>query len=163
MREEFSAELKQALARRVGMRCSNPECRAATSGPRSDVTKAVNIGVAAHLAAASPGGPRYDPSLTPEQRCCVENGIWLCQNCGKLIDNDPQGFPADLLRRWKADAEERARSALGARSDSVSPSEVNAAVFIQGPNAINISGPNAVHLGPNAIKIVGPIVRKDGS
>jgi hypothetical protein len=39
--------------------------------------------------------------------------------------------------------------------------QVNAAVLIQGPNAINISGPNAVVLGLNAIKIVGHVVQKD--
>ncbi len=39
--------------------------------------------------------------------------------------------------------------------------QVNAAVVIQGPNAINISGPNAVVLGPNAIKILGSVVQKD--
>jgi hypothetical protein len=38
-------------------------------------------------------GPRYDPVLTVEQRCSVANGIWLCQNCAKLIDNDPKKGP----------------------------------------------------------------------
>jgi len=36
--------------------------------------------------------------------------------------------------------------------------QINAAVMIQGPDAIRISGPNAVVLGPNAINIVGPVV-----
>jgi hypothetical protein len=39
---------------------------------------------------------------------------------------------------------------------------VNAAVVISGRGAIQISGPNAVYLGPNAIKIVGPVVHNDG-
>jgi len=38
---------------------------------------------------------------------------------------------------------------------------VNAAVLIQGPNAINISGERAVVLGPNVIKIVGPVVHNE--
>jgi hypothetical protein len=48
-----------------------------------------NIGVAAHITAASVGGPRYDASLKPKQRAAIENGIWLCQNCGTMIDRDP--------------------------------------------------------------------------
>ena len=39
--------------------------------------------------------------------------------------------------------------------------QVNATVFIQGSNAINISGQNAVVLGPNAIRIIGPVVLED--
>jgi hypothetical protein len=72
----------------------------------------VNIGVAAHITAAALGGPRFDPSLTPRQRCSASNGIWLCQNDGKLVDNDEQQYPVALLRQWKADAEATAERAL---------------------------------------------------
>src|SRR5712691_4284186 len=75
MRDDFPTAVKGTLARRVGMHCSNPECRKLTSGPREDPSQAVNIGVAAHITAASPGGPRYDPSLTPEERRSASNGM----------------------------------------------------------------------------------------
>ena len=65
----------------------------------------MDVGVAAHITAAAPGGPRYDPSLSPDQRADATNGIWLCQNCAKLVDNDPVQFGADLLRKWKSQAE----------------------------------------------------------
>ena len=42
----------------------------------------------AHICAAAQGGPRYDASMTPEERKSFENGIWLCQSCSKLIDTD---------------------------------------------------------------------------
>ena len=109
MRDNFSRSTIDALADRAGNRCSNPDCRQLTSGPRTDPARAVNIGVAAHITAASEGGPRYDAGLTQEQRSDADNGLWLCQNCGKLVDNDPQAYPADLLRRWKQQAEEAAR------------------------------------------------------
>jgi len=80
MRDDFDAKTKEMLARRVGYRCSNPDCRKLTSGPQEDPTKAVSIGVAAHITAASEGGPRYDDSLSLEERSSVDNGIWLCQN-----------------------------------------------------------------------------------
>ena len=113
MREEFAEPVKRAVAGRVGSRCSNPDCRALTSGPQTDPDTAVNVGVAAHITAASPGGPRYDRDLTPDQRSGVENAIWLCQTCGKLVDNDPLRYTADVLREWKRHAEERAQAKVG--------------------------------------------------
>ena len=104
-RDDFPATVVDVLARRVGMRCSNPNCRRLTSGPSSDPTRTVNVGEAAHLTAAAPGGPRYDPALTPEERRAPENGIWLCRPHAKLVDNDPARFPVDLLRDWKRLAE----------------------------------------------------------
>jgi hypothetical protein len=51
--------------------------------------------------------------LTPEQRRSIENGIFLCTTCAKLIDrNNGADFPAPLLREWKADHEEWVRSHL---------------------------------------------------
>ncbi len=101
MRDEFDEKTKEILAKRVGYRCSNPNCRQLTSGPQSDPDKALNIGVAAHITAASPGGPRYNPRLSSEERKSLENGIWLCQNHAKLIDNDEVIYTVDILNEWK--------------------------------------------------------------
>lgn len=108
MRDDFSPAVKDTLAKRVGYRCSNPNCRKLTSGPQETIDKAINIGVAAHITAASPGGKRYDPSLTPDERKRIENGIWLCQSCGKLIDSDEVRYTIDLLRQWKNQSEQAA-------------------------------------------------------
>lgn len=108
MRDDFPKPVLDTLAKRVGYRCSNPGCRKVTSGPHTDGAKAVNVGVGSHITAASPGGPRYDLSLTPDQRRSVENGIWLCQNCGKLVDNDEARYTLPLLREWRRAAEEAA-------------------------------------------------------
>lgn len=112
MRDNFTAPAKRELAHRVGVRCSNPDCRKSTSGPADDPKKHVNIGIAAHITAAAPGGPRYDPTLTSEERERPENGIWLCQNCAKLIDSDLDRFTPEFLRLWKAAAETNATEAL---------------------------------------------------
>ena len=108
-RDDFNQETKESLAKRVGMRCSNPNCRKLTSGPAVDPAKSVNVGVAAHIAAASPGGKRFDYTQTSEQRRSITNGIWLCQTCAKLIDSDAERFPAVLLHKWKSISEEAAR------------------------------------------------------
>jgi len=113
MREEFTEDVKRSAAARVGNRCSNPECRALTSGPQEDPTKALNVGVAAHITAASPPGPRYAARLTAEARRHPDNAIWLCQTCAKLVDNDPQRFTVEDLRSWKRQAEAVALTAVG--------------------------------------------------
>lgn len=105
MRDDFSLTTKELLAKRVAYRCSNPECRHVTSGPQTDPDKAVNIGVAAHITAASAGGPRFDPTMTSDARQGIENGIWLCQSCAKLVDNDPVRYAVDVLHLWKKLAE----------------------------------------------------------
>jgi hypothetical protein len=116
MRDDFPRPVLETLAKRVGYRCSNPECRKPTSGPHTDGAKAVNVGVGSHITAASPGGPRYDPSLTQEQRRSQENGVWLCQNCGKLVDNDESRYTPAVLREWRRVAE--AAALAGVQSSS---------------------------------------------
>jgi hypothetical protein len=122
-RDNFARAVVETLARRVGLRCSNPGCGKPTAGPRSEPSAAVNIGVGAHITAAAAGGPRFDPTLTRAQRRSEENGIWLCQNCAKLIDNDPSHYRADILRQWKQMAEDTARAQLEQVSQQVTPEE----------------------------------------
>lgn len=112
-RDDFPDLIKRTLAGRVGYRCSRPECRANTTGPQVDSSKALNVGVAAHITAAANGGPRFDPSLSAEQRADAANGIWLCQTCAKLVDNDPLRYSAEILRKWKSEAEHEALQTVG--------------------------------------------------
>jgi hypothetical protein len=113
MRDDFSQDTKWVLAHRANLICSNPHCETTTGGPQDDPTKALNIGVAAHITAAAKGGARYDDSLTSEERRSAKNGIWLCQNCAKKVDNDPATYPAELLHAWKTMREVYARNSIG--------------------------------------------------
>lgn len=108
IRDDFTSATKELLANRVGRRCSNPACRKLTCGANTNPEKVTNIGVAAHICAAAQGGPRYDASMTPEERKSFENGIWLCQSCSKLIDTDITRYPKELLQSWKQLAEQTA-------------------------------------------------------
>lgn len=122
-RDDFPNRVKDNLARRAGFLCSNPDCRKLTVGSNKDGNKATLIGIAAHITAASEGGPRYDNSITNEERSSIDNGIWLCSNCASLIDRDPHIYNDELLRRWKQIVEiESAASLLGKKV--VSNSEV---------------------------------------
>lgn len=107
-RDDFSLKVKDMLAKRVAFRCSNPTCNVQTAGPHSEPIRYVNIGVACHVTAAAAGGPRFDASLTPAERSSIENALWLCQACAKLVDSDSERYPVEMLKGWKVAAEARA-------------------------------------------------------
>jgi hypothetical protein len=112
--DEFSPQVKREVAASAGHHCSMPDCWAPTSGPSdSQASGEAKAGVAAHIAAASPRGPRYDPDQSPDERRSRDNAIWLCDTDARRIDTDAGRFSPDLLRAWRTAAEDRARAELG--------------------------------------------------
>lgn len=111
--DDFTPATKQTIAKRAGHMCAYPDCLATTSGPAKNTRKSVNIGEACHITAAQSNGPRYDESLSPEQRRDAENGIWMCRTHAALIDRDEERFTSEILKRWKYAAEDRAQRQLG--------------------------------------------------
>ncbi len=120
------------MAKRVGYLCSNPDCRCSTVGAAPGHDGVVNVGVAAHITAAAPNGPRYDATLRSEQRRHHTNGIWMCQTHGKLVDSDAKHFTVEMLRIWKRDAEQRAFQAIvapaGRREHDMATATIDAAI-----------------------------------
>jgi hypothetical protein len=101
----FSETTKRTLAQRAGHLCSNPFCRAKTIGPHDHEDNTVALGEAAHIRGADPGSARYVAAMLPEERRVITNGIWLCCNCAKLIDDDPIVYSVERLFKWKRDHE----------------------------------------------------------
>jgi hypothetical protein len=116
-RDDFPEAIKRTVSARTGNRCSNPDCRALTSGPQVDESQALNVGVAAHISAAAPGGARYDPKMSAQERSDIRNAIWLCQTDAKLVDNDPERFTREILLEWKRSAEHDALAKIGRTLD----------------------------------------------
>lgn len=114
-RDNFNLKIIDKLRSRVGNKCSNPSCRKYTIGPKED-EGVLNIGIAAHICAAAPGGPRYDVTMSSNERKAFSNGIWLCANCATLIDRDWRIYPISLLKRWKKEAEAEARNNIGEKA-----------------------------------------------
>ena len=105
-RDDFHVSVKRTVAARVGGKCSNPDCRAPTTGPTLGPDGSSNVGIAAHITAAAAAGPRFDPTLTVRARRSADNAIWLCSPCAKKIDDDSARYTVLELRFWKKDAED---------------------------------------------------------
>lgn len=56
--------------------------------------------------------------MTSEERSAIDNGIWLCQSCGKEIDSDETYWTVERLRLEKEKAEIRARLDIGIKQKS---------------------------------------------
>lgn len=112
-REEFSPKTKRAVALRAGYRCSFTDCPQVTIGPSDEAPDAhANIGEAAHICAAAPGGKRYAATMTPDERAHIDNAIWLCVHHSRLIDRDEATYTPAVLRRMKRDHEADCEDAL---------------------------------------------------
>ena len=112
-RDDFSKETTRTLGERVGLLCSNAECRVLTKAAHTDDERSLSVGVACHISAAARGGPRYDETQTSDERSAISNGLWLCAKCATLIDKDPVRYPVPLLRQWKTQAEREATERIG--------------------------------------------------
>lgn len=111
--DRFRAPIVQAIAKRAGFMCSNPDCRASTSGPTDEPEGSSSVGQAAHIFGANPGSARHDPNMTSAERGAISNAIWLCSNCHKMIDDDPTHYPPGLLFEWLHEHEIYVKSILG--------------------------------------------------
>lgn len=104
-RDDFSPKTKLQIAKRAGWLCSDPLCRRPTVGANSDGDGEIMVGVAAHICAAAPEGPRYDEKQSREERRSADNGIWMCGIHGTAIDAKDSKFTVELLRHWKEQAQ----------------------------------------------------------
>lgn len=106
-RDDFLNKVVRSVADRAGNQCSNPGCQIYTIGPAlNDPQGVIRTSVAAHITAATEGGPRFNPKLSKEQRRSIDNAIHLCGTCARLIDaNGGKDHPPEMLFKWKKDHE----------------------------------------------------------
>lgn len=69
----------------------------------------INLAEKAHIKAFSPGGARYDEDLTDIEKNSLDNIMLLCPECHKLIDDNPEQYPVELLKFMKKKHEDRIR------------------------------------------------------
>jgi len=102
---KFESKVRNIIATRAGYRCSFPGCDESTIGPGAGPDDIERKGVAAHIFSASSGtkAPRGTGGLSSEERAKAANGLWLCEDHGKIVDSEKgKNYPATLLQGWKA-------------------------------------------------------------
>jgi hypothetical protein len=94
----------RATIKRLFLRTQN---RCAFPGCNAELLDSSDILIAdiCHICADRPGGPRFDPNQTEEERQGYANLIVLCPNHHTLIDDDEEHFSVDALRNMKRNHE----------------------------------------------------------
>lgn len=92
----------RALFAKSGNECAFPGCR-------HELVTEDNLYVAeiGHIEAANPGGARYNPSSSNEDRRRYNNLMVLCHAHHRRIDSDPDNYTVERLSQMKAEHELR--------------------------------------------------------
>jgi hypothetical protein len=77
-------------------RCAMPRC------PSPIILNGTPVGEICHIKARNKRGPRYDPTLTADDKDSYVNLLLLCRTCHKLIDSEAKTFTAALLSDIKS-------------------------------------------------------------
>lgn len=102
-RANFTAKVRRQIESAAGHQCSFPACNRRTIGPGPKSEYVSSSGYAAHIYAASSGGPRGRGGLSISELKAAGNGIWLCGRHAKLIDNNRgNSYPPETLLSYKA-------------------------------------------------------------
>lgn len=104
--------IKKIFANSGGV-CAFPGC----SIRLIDDETGVNLGEMCHISAASPNGPRYDTSLTDEERNSDKNLIIFCATHHSLIDKSPEYYTVEKLKEIKINHEAKVSAIM--KSDFV--------------------------------------------
>lgn len=62
----------------------------------------IPVGEICHIKARNKKGPRYDETLSTEEKDSYSNLLLLCRTCHKLVDSDKKTFTVDLLTDIKS-------------------------------------------------------------
>jgi len=103
----FTPTVVNIIAMRAGHRCSEPTCRKATvkAKPYPYHDGYTIDGQAAHIRGRTKKSARYDKDYPVEDLKNPKNGVWLCGNCHKEVDDNPESYSIELLEQWKKNAE----------------------------------------------------------
>lgn len=113
-----------------------------------------NFAQVAHINAYSSGGPRYKEGMTEDELNGIDNLMLLCHEHHKMVDDNADDYPEEVLKRHKADWESSIAGFVeglapsralvttmflpaGEMSPHVNPIEINAALHGEGLYAAN--------------------------
>ena len=129
--------------------CAFPQCDATIVEGSGTIT-----GIISHIKARRPGGPRYDPHQTAEERHGFANLVLMCGRHAKIIDSDPRQYTVDLLQEIKA-IHERDRLCELSRVDAEKAALLlkdYRAIYINAARNVVVNRPGVVHAEHVTIK-----------
>jgi len=100
---------KKLLWGKSGNRCAFKDCRRELS--EAGDPEAI-IGEMAHIKGEAPAAPRYDQSMTDDQRGAYANRLLLCPTHHTVIDKQPADYSVEALLKIKVDHEHWVRDTL---------------------------------------------------
>ena len=99
-RTAISKKKIKALFARTGNQCAYRGCTEQLVDPDNEPLADI-----CHIEAAGKSGARYNPKMTEEERCSLENLIVLCPNHHRRIDRKPALYDVECLKKMKSDHE----------------------------------------------------------
>jgi hypothetical protein len=142
--------------------CAFPTCVGAIIQPSGTPT-----GKICHIKARNPGGPRYDPLQTNDERYAFENLILLCGVHHDIVDNDPKTFTVELLKEFKEMHERAGNIELSQEDARLALLLMDSYIHVQaeGDSQVMVSSPGGtqvknVYHRPPKIKVV--LERREG-
>ena len=90
-----------------GNQCTHPECTNNVIEPATEYDDAAVIAQICHIYAVSEAGPRGRAGLTDDELKSIENLILLCPTHHVVVDKQYETYPAELLKQWKKEHEDK--------------------------------------------------------
>ncbi len=122
--------------------CAQPGCHRRIINQNGTVD-----GEICHIRAASPGGPRYDPNQSDNERRAYDNLILLCRDHHAAIDMQPEIYTVDILEGMKHEHEKNVSRSERSTDLHSAKLLINLFVSNQGPietQNIAVNSPGAV-------------------
>ena len=101
-RKPIPIKIQRILFAQSGGICSMPDCNIPIVINENDSGK-VNIAELAHIEAYNSDGARFNPELSENERNAEENLMVVCKNCHKKIDDLPEVYTVEKLKKIKKD------------------------------------------------------------
>lgn len=135
------------MAFRSGGICAHPRCEAELVHVSTEGSDKL-VAEAAHIAGEKPLAPRYDESMTEEQRNAIENLIYMCPTHHRLIDKLVDDWPTPKLLQLKAEHEMKVSEAMAEAFADVAFEELAKSVaWVAGQD---------VPIGDNSFRVIDP-------
>lgn len=109
-RPYYDTRTREILFGRSGNQCAHPECTEILISRIGDGSEYHFNLHRCHIRPVSEKGPRAETGVETEELNSPENLILLCPNHHKLLDDHPDLYPVEKLKKWKLEHEAKIES-----------------------------------------------------